>query len=45
VRLSQESAEYFNQKGCEAIAQPTPVAIDIFNESKKEKIGLFHVTC
>lgn len=45
VRLSKEAAEYLDKKGCKVIAQPTPAAIDLFNESKKEKIGLFHVTC
>lgn len=45
VRLSMEAAEYFEEKGCKVIAQPTPDAIDTFNHSKKEKIGLFHVTC
>jgi hypothetical protein len=45
VRLSQEAADYFDRKRCKVIAQPTPAAIDLFNESKKEKVGLFHVTC
>ena len=45
VRLSKEAAEYFEEKDCKVIAQPTPDAIDTFNHSKKEKIGLFHVTC
>jgi len=45
VRLSKEAAEYFDKKGCRVIARPTPDAVDRFNESKKEKIGLFHVTC
>lgn len=45
VRLSKEAAEYFDKKGCRVVARPTPDAIARFNESKKEKIGLFHVTC
>ncbi len=45
VRLSKEAAEYFDKKGCKVIAQPTPAAIGMFNQSTKEKIGLFHVTC
>jgi hypothetical protein len=45
VRLSKEAAEFFERKSCKVIAQPTPGAIDTFNHSKKEKIGLFHVTC
>lgn len=45
VRLSKEAAEYFERRGCKVIAQPTPDAIDTFNHSRKETIGLFHVTC
>ena len=45
VRLSKEAAEYLERKHCKAIAQPTADAVDTFNHSKKEKIGLFHVTC
>ncbi len=45
VRLSEEAAEYFDKKGCKVNAQPTPEAIDVFNKSRKRKIGLFHVTC
>ena len=45
VRLSKEAAEYFDKKGCKVIAQPSPDAIDTFNKSKKDKVGLFHVTC
>ena len=45
VRLSKEAAEYFDKKGCKVIAQPSPYAIGTFNKSKKDKVGLFHVTC
>jgi hypothetical protein len=45
VRLSPEAAEFFDRKGCEVVAQPTPRAIDAFNRSRKDKVGLFHVTC
>lgn len=45
VKLSKEAAEYFDKKHCEVIAQPTPRAVDSFNKSKKDRIGLFHVTC
>ena len=38
VRLSNEAAEYFEDKGCKVIAQPTPDAIDTFNHTKKGKI-------
>lgn len=45
VRLSKDAAEYFEKKGCKVIAQPTPDAIDTFNRSRKDTVGLFHVTC
>ena len=45
VRLSKEAAEYFDGKRCKVISQPTPDAVERFNTSKKEKVGLFHVTC
>ena len=45
VKLSQEAAEYLDKKHCEVVAQPTPKAIDSFNRSGKDRIGLFHVTC
>jgi hypothetical protein len=46
VRLSPEAREFFEQKRCEVIAEPTPQAIHIFNALKSgKKIGLFHVTC
>lgn len=45
VKLSKEAAEYFDKKHCEVIAQPTPKAVDSFNKSRKDRIGLFHVTC
>lgn len=43
--LSPEASAFFEEKGCEIIAEPTPNAIQIFNKSKKAKVGLFHVTC
>jgi hypothetical protein len=45
VRLSPEAAEFLDRKGCEVVAQPTLRAIDAFNRSRKDKVGLFHVTC
>jgi hypothetical protein len=45
VHLSPEANAYFEKKGCEVILQPTPEAIRSFNESRKKKIGLMHVTC
>jgi len=45
VRMSKEAVKYFDKKGCKIVAQPTPQAIETFNDSRKDKIGLFHVTC
>jgi hypothetical protein len=45
VRLSPEATDYFKKKGCKIMLQPTPVAIQSFNDSRERKIGLMHVTC
>ena len=45
VRLSPEASDYFEKKGCAVTVQPTPDAIQFFNESRIKKIGLMHVTC
>jgi hypothetical protein len=45
VHLSPEAAEFFGRKACKVLAESTPEAIDAFNQAKKHKIGLFHVTC
>jgi hypothetical protein len=45
VHLSPEASAYFEKKGCKVILQPTPQAIQSFNESRKKTIGLMHVTC
>ena len=45
VRLSPEASDYFEKKGCAVSVQPTPEAIQSFNESRRKKIGLMHVTC
>lgn len=45
VHLSPEASAYFEKKGCQVILQPTPEAIRSFNQSRKKKIGLMHVTC
>jgi hypothetical protein len=45
VQLSPEAGDYFENKGCQVIVQPTPEAIRSFNQSRKKKIGLMHVTC
>ena len=45
VRLSPEASDYFEKKGCAVTVQPTPEAIQAFNDSRRKKIGLMHVTC
>jgi len=45
VRLSEQAAGYFKKKKCKVILQPTPKAIEYWNEVKGTVIGLFHVTC
>lgn len=45
VHLSPEAEAYFARRGCKVLLQPTPKAIDTFNNSHARKIGLFHVTC
>jgi hypothetical protein len=45
LELSPEAAKYFEKKGYEVIVRPTPEALEVFNETKGKKVGLFHVTC
>jgi hypothetical protein len=45
LRLSPEAADYFAGKGCKVLTEPTPRAIALFNVTREDKAGLFHVTC
>jgi len=45
VRLSPEAASYFEKRGCRVVIEPTPEAIQTFNQSREKKIALMHVTC
>ncbi len=45
VRLSEEAAEYFRQRGVEVRLLPTPEAVAAWNDAPEKSIGLFHVTC
>ena len=45
VKLSEQAAEYFHQKGCEVRLFSTSQAIRIWNEMEGVAIGLFHVSC
>lgn len=45
AKLSGEAADYFKQKACQVELLPTPKAVNTWNKSQGEIIGLFHVTC
>jgi hypothetical protein len=45
VRLSEEAADYFERKHCRVDLEPTPRAIQTWNEARGAIAGLFHVTC
>ena len=45
VKLSDEAAEYFKKKDCQARLYPTPEAIRVWNKADGKTIGLFHITC
>lgn len=45
LRLSPEAAAFLSRHDCRVLAEPTPRAIVVFNETHAPKIGLFHVTC
>lgn len=45
VKLSPEAKDFFQEKGCPVTILPTPRALEAWNESQGELIGLFHITC
>jgi len=45
VRLSDEAADYFEDKLVKVILESTPNAINRWNKAEGKTIGLFHVTC
>jgi hypothetical protein len=45
VTLSDEATDYFERKQCQVDLLPTPQAIEVWNASAEECVGLFHVTC
>ena len=45
VKLSDEAADYFKKKDCQARLYPTPEAIRVWNKADGKTIGLFHITC
>jgi hypothetical protein len=45
VHLSPEAAAYLEKHEVEVRLQPTPKALERWNEAGKDAVGLFHVTC
>jgi hypothetical protein len=45
VKLSDEAAQFFQQKECHPVLFPTPEAILAWNKAKGSTIGMFHITC
>jgi hypothetical protein len=45
TRLSEEAAEFFQNRGCRVDRYPTRRAIKAWNEAEGAVIGLFHITC
>lgn len=45
VELSPEAAAYVEARKYGVVLLPTPQAIDVWNETEGDAIGLFHVTC
>jgi len=45
VTLSKEAEAFFKEKRCKVKLLPTPQAIERWNRSKGQTIGLFHITC
>ncbi len=45
VKLSDEAADYFAEKGCQVELLPTRQAIRVWNEAAGAVVGLFHITC
>jgi len=45
VRLSDEAADFYDNKKVEVDLLPTPEAIESWNEARGAVIALFHITC
>ncbi|MFL7814291.1 MAG: Mth938-like domain-containing protein [Anaerolineales bacterium] len=45
VGLSPEADAFFKEKNCPVTIQPTPKALQTWNEGQGKLIGLFHITC
>ena len=45
LKLSEEAADFFDEKKCKVKLLPTPEAVKYWNRYEGHAIGLFHVTC
>jgi hypothetical protein len=45
VELSPEAAAYLKRRRCSVVVRPTPEVIAVWNSTKGDAVGLFHVTC
>ena len=45
VSLSEEASEFLERKGCSVLLKKTDEAIEIWNGTGGNWIGLFHITC
>jgi len=45
LKLSAEAESFFEDHGCRVAAQPTPEAINVWNEAEGKAVAMFHVTC
>lgn len=45
VNLSDEARHFFDAKNLKVVMEPTPKAIELWNGTDGELIGLYHITC
>jgi len=41
----RDETDYFKGKHCRVDLEPTPIAIQTWNEASGAIVGLFHITC
>ncbi len=44
-KIEQDALDKLNKNKIQIIVEPTPIAIEKFNNISKTKAGIFHVTC
>ncbi|MEO0092616.1 MAG: MTH938/NDUFAF3 family protein [candidate division WOR-3 bacterium] len=45
VSIPAETKKFLSEQGIKLIAEPTPQAIQSFNNTKEKKCAIFHLTC